>query len=244
MAGSNRSTGVDDLPAGLRVLLADSEIITRTALETSLRIANFIVAAADDGEEALRLASNGGFDIIVVDLGLPVKNGLMVCGELRASQVHTPVVMLSARDQVADRLDAFAAGADDYLTKPFEVLELIARIRAIVRRTLASPGSLATQVYKFGDLRVNTWNAAVWRGDERLRLSMMEYALLQFLIRHPGEVISRQRILEEVWSSDTEVGLRAVDMHVLWLRKKIGDDPSGPRWIRTVHGKGYAFVPR
>ena len=243
MTGPNRSKGVDDLPAGLRVLLADNEIITRKALETSLRVAGFDVVAADDGEETLGLALTVGFDIIVVDLALPVRDGLTVCGELRTGQVHTPLVMLSARDQVQDRLDAFAVGADDYLTKPFEVLELIARIRAIMRRTLAPPGSLATQVYAFGNLRVDMTNAAVWRGDERLRLSMMEYALLQFLVRHPGEVFSRRRILEEVWNADATVGHRAVDMHVLWLRKKIGDDLPRPRWIRTVHRKGYAFVP-
>ena len=242
MTGPDRSR-VDPLPVALRVLLADNEIGARKALETSLRIAGFDVAAADDGEEALRLALNAGFDIIPVRLALPVKNGLMVCEELRASQVHTPVVMLSARDQVEDRLEAFAAGADDYLSRPFEVMELIARIRAVLRRTLAPPGSLFAQIHEFGELRVDITNAAVWRGDERLRLSMMEYALLQFLVRHPGEILSRQRILEEVWNSSPEVGARTVDMHVAWLRKKIGDDPRTPRWIRTVHGQGYRFEP-
>ena len=242
MTRPNRSKGVDSLPRALRVLLADNEINSRNALETNLRIAGFEVAAVDDGEEALRLALHVELDIIVLRLALPIKNGLMVCEELRASQVYTPVVMLSARDEVEDRLKAFAAGTDDYLTKPFEVMELIARIRAVMRRTLAPPGSVFTQIYEFGDLRVDTTNAAVWRGDERVRLSMMEYALLQFLVRHPGEVIPRQRILAEVWNSGPDVGPRAVDMHVTWLRKKIGDPPRTPRWIRTVHGEGYLFA--
>ena len=245
MTEPNRSKGVEDPPGTLRVLLAKNEISTRKSLETSLRFAGIDVATADDGEEALRLALDVGFDVIVVDLALPVKNGLMVCEELRASQsrVHTPVVMVSASDQLEDRLQAFGAGADDCLTEPFEVMELIARIRAIVRRTLAPPRALVRQIYKFGHLRVDTANAAVWREDERLRLSMMEYELLQFLVRHPGEVLSRQRILEEVWNSGPDVGSRAVDMHIADLRKKIWDSPPRFRWIRSVHGEGYLFVP-
>lgn len=245
MTERNQSRGVEDPPGTLRVLLAKNEISTRKALETSLGFAGFDVATADDGTEALRLALDVGFDIIVVDLTLPVKNGSMVCEELRASQsrVHTPVVMLSASDQLEDRLQAFGAGADDCVTEPFEVMELIARIRAIVRRTLAPPRALARQIYKFGHLRVDTANATVWREGKRLRLSMMEYELLQFLVRHPGEVLSRQRILEEVWDSGPDVGPRAVDMHVAWLRKKIWDAPPRFRWIRSVHGEGYLFVP-
>ena len=238
-----RSERVDEPSESLRVLVADNEITTREALEAGLRFAGIIVAAADDGEEALHLALNVRFDIIVVDRALPLKNGLMVCEELRANNVQIPVVMLSADDQVEDKLRAFSAGADDYLTKPVDVMELVARIWAVMRRTLAPPRELAARVYEFGDLRVDTNNAAVWRGDERLRLSMMEYELLQFLVRHPGEVLPRQRILEEVWNLDSKIGSRTVDMHISWLRKKIGDDWSKPRWIHTIHGKGYSFAP-
>ena len=241
MEGPNRSKGVENLPGAQRVLLADNEITADKALETGLRIAGFDVVATDDGEEALRLALHAGFDMIVLDLALPVKNGLLVCEELRTSQVHTPIVMLSNRDQVEDRLKAFASGADDYLATPFEVMELIARIRAVMRRFLAPPGLIVAHVQEFGELRVDTANAAVWRGDERLRLSMMEYALLRFFVRYPDEVLSRQRILEECFSSSSEVGPRAADMHVNWLRKKIGDDAQRPRWIHTVHGQGYRF---
>ena len=237
----NRSKGVEGFPGAVRVLLADNEIGTDRALDTVLRIAGFDVVAANDGGEALRLALNAGFDILVVEQALPVKNGLLVCQELRASQVHTAVVMLSARDQV---MKAFAAGADDYLTRPFEVMELIARIRAIMRRVFAPPGLLFSQVQEFGNLRVDTASAAVWRGNELLRLSMMEYALLLFFVRHPNEVFSRRGILEECFKSSPEIGIRSVDRHVAWLRKKIGDDPHTPRWIRTVRGQGYSFVPR
>ena len=227
----------------MRVLLVDHENSARVALEASLRIAGFNVTTADDAEAALDLASQDGLDVIVLNAMLPRKDGLTVCQELRANNVHTPVVMLSTRTEVEDRLQGFAAGADDYLTKPFEVMELIARIRAVMRRTLAPPGEIADQVYEFGDVRLDTTHAAVWRGDERLRLSMMEYSLLQFLVRHPGEVLSRRRVLDEIWNSDPEVGPRTVDVHIGWLRKKIGDDKPHPRWIRTVHGEGYSFVP-
>lgn len=226
-----------------RVLVVEDEIGIRVGLEASLRIAGCEVVTAADGELATSLASQGGFDVIVLDLMLPLKDGLAVCEELRAKDVTTPIVMLTARTQVQDRLQGFAAGADDYVTKPFEVMELLARIRAVMRRTLSAHGAVAPQVFEFGDVRVDTASSAVWRGDERLRLSMMEYALLQYLVRHPAEVLDRRRILDEVWNSDPEVGPRTVDVHVAWLRKKLGDEKDGHWWIRTVRGKGYSFVP-
>ena len=223
--------------------MVEDEVGIRVGLEASLRIAGHDVATAADGEEALCLALQGGFDVIVLDLILPLKDGLAVCEELRANDVRTPVVMLTARTQVEDRLQGFAAGADDYVTKPFEVMELLARISAVMRRTLAMPEGSSSQIQEFGNLRLDMANVAVWRGKERLRLSMMEYALLQYLVRHPKEVLDRRRILEEVWGSDPEIGPRTVDVHVAWLRKKLGDEQDSPQWIRTVHGKGYAFEP-
>ncbi len=229
--------------SSFHVLVVEDEVGIRVGLEASLRIAGHDVATAADGEEALRLASEHRFDVIVLDLILPLKDGLAVCEELRSNNVPTPIVMLTARTQVEDRLQGFAAGADDYVTKPFEVMELLARIAAVMRRTLAQPEGLTPQIHEFGDVRVDTANAAVWRGEKRLRLSMLEYELLQYLVRHPSEVLDRRRIVDDIWGSDPEVGLRTVDVHVAWLRKKLGDDQGQPRWIRTVHGKGYAFKP-
>ena len=243
MTATHRSGGADEPPGSYRVLVVEDEVGIRVGLEASLRIAGHDVATAADGEEALCLALQGGFDVIVLDLILPLKDGLAVCEELRANDVRTPVVMLTARTQVEDRLQGFAAGADDYVTKPFEVMELLARISAVMRRTLAMPEGSSSQIQEFGNLRLDMANVAVWRGKERLRLSMMEYALLQYLVRHPKEVLDRRRILEEVWGSDPEIGPRTVDVHVAWLRKKLGDDQDSPQWIRTVHGKGYAFEP-
>ena len=226
-----------------RVLVVDGDVGVRVGLEASLRIAGCEVAVAGDGEAAVSLASERVFDVIVLDLILPLKDGLEVCEELRAKNVTTPIMMLSAKTQVEDRLQGFAAGADDYLTKPFEVMELLARIRAVMRRTLMQPVAIASRVFEFGDVRVDSASSAVWRGGERLRLSMMEYALLQYLVSHPAEILDRRRILNEVWNSDPDVGLRTVDVHIAWLRKKIGVDRKGHQWIRTVHGKGYEFVP-
>ena len=244
MTGEDRSDLSDGQPAPYRVFVVEDDVEVRVAVEASLRIAGWEVATAADGEAATSLASEGGFDVIVLDSMLPLKDGLAVCEELRTKKVTTPIVLLTAKAKVEDRLQGFAAGADDCLSKPFEVMELLARIRAVLRRTLRPSDALASRVIEFGDVRVDTASSAVWRGNERVRLSMMEYALLQFLVRHPSEVMDRRRILDEVWNSNPEVRPRIVDVHIKWLRKKIGDDKDGHRYIRTVHGKGYSFVPK
>lgn len=244
MTGEDRSDQSNGRLRSYRVLVVQDDVEIRVGVEASLRIAGWDVVTAADGETATSLGSAGGFDIIVLDSMLPLKDGLTVCEELRAQKVPTPIVMLTAEAQVEDRLRGFAAGADDCLSKPFEVMELLARIRAVMQRTMGPQDAIASRVIEFGDVRVDTASSAVWRGNERVRLSMMEYALLQFLIRHPTEVVDRRRILNEVWNSDPEVRPRIVDVHIRWLRKKIGDYKDGHRWIRTVHGKGYTFVPK
>ncbi|MCY4596694.1 MAG: response regulator transcription factor [Bryobacterales bacterium] len=165
MTETSPSVGDQLSPLSFRVLVVEDEIGLRVGLEASLRIAGCEVATAADGEAALRHASQGEFDVIVLDLILPGKDGLEVCRELRANNVETPVVMLSARAETDDRLQGFSVGADDYLTKPFEVMELLARMRAVMKRALAPVGSHATEVLEFGDVRVDKTRAAVWRGD-------------------------------------------------------------------------------
>lgn len=226
-----------------RVLLVEDEVGIRVGLEDSLRVAGYEVETADDGEEALQRASQGGFDVIVLDLILPVKDGIAVCEELRGKGIDTPILMLTAKAQLEERLRGFAVGADDYLTKPFEVLELLARIRAVLRRSLPTTGEKTSQVHVFGDVRVDTKQATVWRANERLRLSMKEYELLHYFVTHPVETLGRHRLLNEVWKYQKETPTRTVDVHVGWLRRKIEEDPANPRWIRTVYGKGYEFVP-
>ena len=226
-----------------RVLLVEDEIGIRIGLEDSLCVAGYDVETADDGEAAMQLASQGGFDVIVLDLILPVKDGIEVCRELRNQGIDTPVLMLTAKTQLQARLRGFAVGADDYLAKPFEVLELLARIRALLRRSMPSTDETASHVHAFGDLRVDSKHATVWRANERLRLSVKEYKLLHYFVTHPAETLARRRLLNEVWKYQPKTPTRTVDVHVGWLRRKIENDPGNPRWIRTVYGKGYEFVP-
>ena len=227
----------------VRLLVVEDEAGISLGIEDSLRVAGYVVETADDGEEALQRASEGGFDAIILDLILPLMDGVQVCQELRKRGTDTPILMLTARTALKDRLRGFAVGADDYLTKPFEALELLARIRAILHRTALRTDKGDSQVHSFGDVRVHTTHGTVWRAAERLELSAKEYDLLHYFVTHPRESLSRQRLLEEVWKSESESQSRTVDVHVGWLRKKIGDDPGSPRWIRTVYGKGYEFVP-
>ena len=228
-----------------RLLLVNEEIGIRVPLADSLRVAGFEIEIAEDGESALEMAPEGGFDLIVLDVVLPGKDGLLVCQELRRGGVNTPVLMLTAKADLEDRVRGFAAGADDYIATSCEFVELIARIKAIVRRSQSSApvNTKIEQVYEFGDLRVDLPQAAVWRGDERVSLSTMEYELLRYFIVHAGKVLPRSRLLEEVWLGQAKAESRTVDVHVTSLRKKIERNSAYPRWIRTVRGQGYKFLP-
>ncbi len=228
-----------------RLLLVEDEIGIRVPLADSLRVAGYEVEAVEDGESALRTAPTGGFDLIVLDVLLPDKDGVAVCAELRHKAVNTPVLMLTVKAELEDRVRGFAAGADDYVCKPFEFVELLARIKAIVRRSQnpAPPDSSAEHVYEFGDVRVDTKRAVVWRSNERILLSAMEYELLRYFLTHAGEILPRSRLLQDVWMAQPKAESRTVDVHVTGLRKKIEENPAHPRWIRTVRGKGYRFLP-
>ena len=222
-----------------RLLLVEDDAGIRVGIEDTLRVAGYEVETADDGEAALQLASEGGFDAIILDLILPLKDGVLVCQELRERGIDTPVLMLTARNQLKDMLRGFAVGADDYLTKPFEILELLARIRAALHRNVPRTGSGDSHTHSFGDVTVDTTHGTVWRANERVQLSRKEYELLHYFVTHPREALTRRRLLEEVWKSKPETPSRTVDVHVGWLRKKFEDDSESPRWIRTVYGKGY-----
>ncbi len=228
-----------------RLLLVEDEIGIRVPLADSLRVAGYEVEAVEDGESALRTAPTGGFDLIVLDVLLPDKDGVAVCAELRHKAVNTPVLMLTVKGELEDRVKGFAAGADDYVCKPFEFVELLARIKAIVRRSQnpAPPDCRAEHVYEFGDVRVDTKRAVVWRSNERILLSAMEYELLRYFLTHAGEILPRSRLLQDVWMAQPKAESRTVDVHVTGLRKKIEENPAHPRWIRTVRGKGYRFLP-
>ena len=226
---------------GYRILLVEDEVGIRVALEDRLRVVGYEVETADNGRVAVERASEGGIDLIILDLILPGMDGLEVCQELRQRGIFTPVLMLTARAQLEDKLRGFAQGADDYLTKPFDFLELLARTKALLRRSVDADADETPRTYKFGNVTLDARQSTVFVDGERLSLSMKEYDLLHFFVRHAGETLARERLLSEVWNYERGMPTRTVDVHVGWLRRKIKDDPRNPRWIRTVYGIGYRF---
>jgi two-component system, OmpR family, alkaline phosphatase synthesis response regulator PhoP len=198
------------------------------------------VTTAPDGLEA---GTTGAFDIILLDVMLPGGSGFDVCRELRQRGVRAPILMLTARGQVVDRVVGLKLGADDYVIKPFEMVELLARIEALLRRaaTSATPPA-AAETYRFGDVAVDFRKAEVVKGSIPLDLSALEFKLLRYFIEHRGAVLSRDELLNEVWGYDAMPSTRTVDVHVAWLRQKLEDNSRHPQFVLTVHGLGYKFV--
>jgi len=224
-----------------KILLVEDEPGLQITIRDRLISEGYTVETAGDGQEGYELALGQTYDLILLDLMLPGKNGLDVCRDLRQNGLATPVLMLTARDQVLDKVLGLKLGADDYLTKPFEMLELLARIEALLRRaTNFQPSSVTS--YHFGQIQVDFKRTEVSRQGEPISLSAMEYHLLCYFIEHRGETLSRERLLQEVWSYSQTPYTRTVDVHVLWLRQKLEDDPKQPHWIVTVHGLGYKFT--
>lgn len=223
----------------MKLLIAEDEVALAEALASALRGAGYQVDTCHDGEEAQMLASGEAYDLILLDVMLPLRDGIQVCRELRERGCATPVLMLTARDAVADKVKGLDCGADDYLTKPFEYPELLARIRSLLRRAKQSPNS----VLRVADLEVDTLRREARRGGERISLTAREYALLEFLAYNAGRVVSRDQILAHVWPSDYEGYSNTVDVFVRYLRRKI-DEGRTPRLIQTVVGLGYTLRPQ
>lgn len=201
------------------------------------------VETAGDGQAGYRRARKGGIDLIVLDWILPLKSGLEVCRDLRKDGISTPVLMLTDRGQLMNRVEGLKTGADDYLVKLFEMLELLARIEAILRRDAMRGGRGGVATHRFGNIHLDLKQAAAFRDGERLQLSAKEYQLLLYFVQHPCETLTRDVLLREVWKYRAELSTRTVDVHVGWLRQKIEADPKKPRWIVTRHGMGYVFDP-
>lgn len=225
------------------VLLVEDEDGIRLTVGDRLRSEGYRVREVSDGVSALELARSGNFDAIVLDLMLPGMPGLEVCRRLRDSGVRTPLLMLTALGQVTDTVTGLRSGADDYLTKPFAMSELMARIAALLRRSGDPVQSSRRTVYRFGNIRVDARQAAVFRDGRQLKLSVKEYLLLLYFVRHPRQVLTRQVLMKEVWKYRTELSTRTVDVHVGWLRQKVEENPKKPRWIVTRLGIGYIFDP-
>lgn len=226
-----------------KILLVEDEPGLILTLTDRLQGEGFAVKSAADGESGLDLALSESFDLIILDVMLPKKNGYDVCRDLRQKGSGTPVLMLTAKGETIDKVLGLKLGADDYLTKPFEVIELLARIEALLRRPPQQPaaGGAGTENFRFGDVSVDFRRAEVFRDREPIELSAMEFKLLHFLIENRGRVHSRNELLDEVWGYDAMPSTRTVDVHVAWLRQKLETNPKHPQFIQTVHGIGYKF---
>jgi two-component system alkaline phosphatase synthesis response regulator PhoP len=222
------------------VLLVEDESTLVLTLTDRLRAEGYEVEAAETGPDGLARARDGSFDLVLLDVALPGKGGFDVLRDLRQLRVETPVLMLTARSQVVDRVLGLKLGADDYLSKPFDMMELLARIEAVLRRRRGAPAASGT--YTFGDVRVDFRRAEVLRGGEPVELSSLEFKLLRYFVEHQGALVSRRELLEQVWGYPAVLQTRTVDVHVASLRQKLEAHPAKPEHIVTVHRMGYRFV--
>lgn len=218
----------------MRLLLIEDNLGIRESLAEDLRLKNFAVDTATNGQDGWFLASTNEYDCIISDDILPHKTGRELCRELRAAGNATPIIMLTVQSSTTHKVDALESGADDYLTKPFSLAELTARIRAILRR----PPVLQTDILECGDLRLNTLNQKVVRAGKELYLTRKEFMLLEYLLRNCGTILSRQKILEHVWEDSADPFSNTIEMHVLMLRRKV-DAPFRRKLIHTLPGRGY-----
>jgi two-component system alkaline phosphatase synthesis response regulator PhoP len=223
-----------------RILLVEDEESLVLTIRDRLLAEGYEVACAMDGDTAFRLASESAFDLILLDVALPGRNGFDVCRDLRQRSVDSPILMLTARGQIVDRVLGLKLGADDYLTKPFDMMELLARIEALFRRSRAVADGPST--YLFGSVRVDFLRAEVAKEGAPVELSSLELKLLRYFIEHRGVLLSRDELLDKVWGYDAMPVTRTVDVHVASLRQKLEPNPSRPEFIVTVHGSGYKFV--
>jgi DNA-binding response OmpR family regulator len=223
----------------VRVLVVEDEKKIAEFIRRGLAEQGYAVDVAVDGEEALDWPSVAEFDLIILDVMLPVRDGIEVCRTLRQRGLHTPVLMLTARDAVEDRVAGLDSGADDYLVKPFAFAELLARLRALTRRQPAVLGSLL----RVGDLVLDTTTRKMSRAGAEMDLTTKEYAVLEYMMRHPNQVLSRTMLAEHVWSYDFDNASNVIDVHIRNLRRKI-DDRFPAKLIQTVRGSGYRISDR
>ena len=230
----------------MKILVVDDEKLLVKGIKFNLENEGYSVDACYDGEEAVSMARTGAYDLIILDLMMPRKDGLEACQEIRSFST-VPIIMLTARSEGADLLMGFESGADDYMTKPFNILELKARVRALLRRASISataataedsrPGSLSR-----GPITVEEDRRRVTRDGREIELTMKEFDLIVFLMKNPGRVYSRENLLDLVWGYDYQGDTRTVDVHVRRLREKLEPDPANPRYIVTKWGVGYFFA--
>jgi two-component system OmpR family response regulator len=234
-----RLTRADGSP--VRAVVVDDEDSLTDLLSMALRYEGWDVRLASDGQKALTLIREFRPDVVVLDVMLPDIDGLTVLSRLRADGIHTPILFLTAKDSVDDRIAGLTVGGDDYVTKPFSLEELVARLRALVRRSALTMSSLSGAVIEVGDLSLNEESYEVYRGDTLVDLTATEFELLRFLMRNPRRVMSKAQILDRVWSYDFGGRSSVVEIYISYLRKKV--DSLGPAMIHTVRGFGYVLKP-
>ena len=217
----------------MRILVVDDEPAVRDSLERALRLDGYEVELACDGREGLARIRKRAVDAVVLDYLMPVMDGLELCRQLRAAGDRTPILILTARDAVSDRVAGLDAGADDYLVKPFALEELQARLRALLRRSSEEMNGSLTH----GDLSMNSGTHEVWRGERKIELTRTEFELLRLFLEHPRQVLTRSQIFERVWGYDFGPSSNSLEVYVGYLRRKLGD----PRLIQTVRGVGYVL---
>jgi two-component system alkaline phosphatase synthesis response regulator PhoP len=223
------------------ILLVEDEQALRTTLSDRLRTEGYVVETAADGSEGFEKASSQPFDLIILDLMLPRRSGLDVCRDLRTAGLATPILILTVRNETVDKVVGLKLGADDYVTKPFEAAELLARIEVLLRRVPVHTGQ---GLYEFGPIRIDVRQAQVTREGKPVYLTAREFQLLRYLIERPGSTVPRDELLRTVWGYGADMFTRTVDTHVFSLRKKLEDNPKLPELILTVSGVGYKFVGR
>ncbi|MCS6806184.1 MAG: response regulator transcription factor [Acidobacteriota bacterium] len=223
-----------------RVLIIEDDPTMAVALRDGFRFEGYDVLEASDGVLGLQLAAEQQPDLIILDIMLPQLSGLDVCQRLRSQGYGMPIIMLTARGQEMDKVRGLRLGADDYVTKPFSFVELMARVEAVLRR--ASKPAEKIEIYRFGNITLDFKRVRATKGEEALELSPREFDIMRYFIEHRGEVVTRDQLLDAVWGYQNFPFTRTVDMHIAKLRKKIEDTPSDPRYIITVHRIGYKFV--
>jgi two-component system alkaline phosphatase synthesis response regulator PhoP len=230
-AGADRKT---------RILIVEDEPAMVAGLRDNFEYEGYEVISAADGAEGRDRALADNPDLVVLDVMMPRMSGLDVCKQLKAQRPSLPIIMLTARGQEIDKVVGLELGADDYVTKPFSIRELMARVKAVLRRV--SPQTPAPEVYRFSDVEVNIRSNQVQRAGATVELSGKEFALLAYFVAHPAETLSRDRLLDAVWGYENYPNTRTVDTHIVHLRQKLEPNPEEPRFILTVHGSGYKFV--
>jgi two-component system alkaline phosphatase synthesis response regulator PhoP len=240
LAGS-KSSLIGLFSMGAKILIVEDEAALVVALRDRLRKEGYEVSAAKDGPSGLERAMSEAFDLIILDLMLPGQSGLTVCQKLRQVGSNTPILMLTARRQTMDKVVGLRTGADDYLTKPFQMAELLARIDSLLRRAAQSTGMVVSH-HQFGSIRIDVRRAEISRDGEPVALSAKEFQLLRYFVEHRGATLSREELLHEVWGYGVAPSTRTVDVHVAGLRQKLENDPKNPQLIVTAIGLGYKFA--